>query len=64
MEAISQTKVDLAKEEEQLFFFENLDRYEMEAEEKVRAWRKTLPRYDWEMVRNSTTKNNRNYICT
>jgi len=52
VEAISQTKVDLAKEEEQLFFFENLDRYEMEAEEKVRAWRKTLPRYDWDMAHN------------
>jgi len=50
IEAISQTKADLAKTEEKLFFFDNLDRYEMEKEEKVRAWRKTLPRTDWNIA--------------
>ena len=50
VEAIHQTKVDLAKEEEKLFFFENFDRYEMEKEEKVKAWVRTLPRTDWNLV--------------
>jgi len=49
IESISQTKADLAKTEEQLFFFDNWDRYEMEAEEKKISWRRTLPRRDWNL---------------
>ena len=50
VEAISQTKANLLKTEEKLFFFENLDRYEIEKEDKVKAWVRTLPRTNWNMV--------------
>jgi len=47
VEAIEQTKQELAKEEEKLFFFDNFDRLEQEKEEKVQAWRKTFPAVNW-----------------
>ena len=50
LEAISQTKLELAEQEQKLFFFDNRDRYEMEKEEKVKQWVRTLPRTDWNMV--------------
>ena len=50
IESISQTKADLAKTEEQLFFFDNFDRYEMEKEEKKISWLRTMPRRDWRLV--------------
>ena len=40
LEAIQQTKDELAKEEEKLFFFENFDKLEIEKDEKDLAWRK------------------------
>jgi len=46
-EAITQTKEELASEEEKLFFFENFDTLEQEKEEKVQAWVKTFPRMNW-----------------
>jgi len=46
-EAITQTKEELAHEEEKLFFFENFDTLEQEKEEKVQAWVKTFPRKNW-----------------
>ncbi|XP_023344231.1 uncharacterized protein LOC111713584 [Eurytemora carolleeae] len=49
VEAISQTKANLLKTEEKLFFFENLDRYEIEKEDKVKAWVRTLPKTNWNM---------------
>jgi len=49
IESISQTKADLAKTEEQLFFFDNFDRYEMEKEEKKISWLRTMPRRDWRL---------------
>ena len=46
-EAITQTKEELASEEEKLFFFEKFDTLEQEKEEKVQAWVKTFPRMNW-----------------
>jgi len=43
LEAIQQTKEELAKEEEKLFFFENFDKLEIEKDEKDLAWRRTFP---------------------
>ena len=40
LEAIQQTKEELAKEEEKLFFFENFDKLEIEKDEKDLAWRR------------------------
>ena len=40
MEAIEQTKDELAKEEEKLFFFDNFDKLEMEKDVKVQNWRR------------------------
>jgi hypothetical protein len=51
MESIEQTKLELAQTEERLFFFDNWDRYDMEKEEKVHQWVRTLPRSDWNLVR-------------
>ena len=47
MEAIAQTKEELAREEEKLFFFDNFDKLEQEKEEKLQDWRKTFPRRNW-----------------
>ena len=44
LEAIQQTKEELAKEEEKLFFFENFDKLEIEKDEKDLAWRR------WQLV--------------
>jgi len=49
VEAIKQTKLELERSEQKLFFFDHLDGYEMEKEEKVQAWVRTLPRTDWNM---------------
>jgi len=49
IEAITQTKLEMEKEEQKLFFFDDWDRYEMEKEEKVQAWRRTLPKTNWNM---------------
>ena len=46
-EAIVQSKEELAREQEKLFFFENFDRLEQEKEEKVQAWVRTFPRRNW-----------------
>eukprot|EP00092_Neocalanus_flemingeri_P013646 GFUD01014718.1.p1 GENE.GFUD01014718.1~~GFUD01014718.1.p1 ORF type:complete len:453 (-),score=182.40 GFUD01014718.1:55-1413(-) len=46
-EAIEQTKQEMAREEEKLFFFDNFDKLEQEKEEKVQDWRKSLPRRNW-----------------
>jgi len=46
-EAIAQSKEELAREQEKLFFFENFDRLEQEKEEKVQAWVRTFPRRNW-----------------
>ena len=51
MDAIEQTKKDLAEEEEKLFFFDNFDKMEMEKEEKHRAWVRTFPSRSWNLVR-------------
>ena len=40
LEAIQQTKEELAREEEKLFFFENFDKLELEKDEKQRQWRR------------------------
>ena len=40
IEAIQQTKDEMAREEEKLFFFENFDKLEMEKEEKIQQWRR------------------------
>ena len=40
IEAIQQTKDELASEEEKLFFFENFDKLEMEKDEKVQNWKR------------------------
>ena len=40
LEAIQQTKEELAREEEKLFFFENFDKLELEKDEKERQWRR------------------------
>merc|ERR1712073_205093 len=49
LEAIQQTKEELAREEEKLFFFENLDKLELEKEEKQRQWRRTFPARNWSL---------------
>jgi len=49
IEAIQQTKASLQQDEEKLFFFDNLDNFEMEKIEKFNAWRRTLPRTNWNM---------------
>jgi len=46
-EAIAQSKEELAREQEKLFFFDNFDKLEQEKEEKVQEWRKTFPRRNW-----------------
>ena len=40
LEAIQQTKEELAREEEKLFFIENFDKLELEKDEKQRQWRR------------------------
>ena len=49
MEAIQQTKENLAKEEEKLFFFENFDKLEMEKDVKEKEWRRTFPNRSWNL---------------
>ena len=49
MDAIEQTKKDLAEEEEKLFFFDNFDKMEMEKEEKHRSWVRTFPSRSWNL---------------
>ena len=51
LESIQQTRLQLEQEEERLFFFQNWDRIDMEKEEKVAQWVRTLPRTDWNLVR-------------
>jgi len=46
---VEQTRASLRQEEEKLFFFDNLDSLEMEKTEKLTAWKRTLPRSDWNM---------------
>ena len=43
------TKEELAREEEKLFFFENFDKLEMEKDEKLSSWKKTFPRRNWSL---------------
>jgi hypothetical protein len=50
IETIEQTRLELAQAEERLFFFQHWDRYEMEKEEKVAQWVRTMPRSDWNLV--------------
>jgi hypothetical protein len=50
LESIQQTRLQLEQEEERLFFFQNWDRIDMEKEEKVAQWVRTLPRTDWNLV--------------
>jgi len=47
IEDISRVKENLAREEQRLFFFSNLDRLDQEKEEKSLAWRRTFPRRNW-----------------
>ena len=47
IEAMENAKEELAREEEKLFFFDNFDKLEMEKDEKVQNWLKTLPRTNW-----------------
>jgi len=47
IEAIEQSKQELDREEEKLFFFDNFDKFEQEKEEKVQAWRQTFPSRTW-----------------
>jgi len=49
LEAIENTKEDLVREEEKLFFFENFDRLEMEKDEKRSNWIRTFPRVNWSL---------------
>jgi len=49
MEAIEQTKEELAREEEKLFFFDNFDKLEMEKDVKVQNWKRTLPARNWSL---------------
>ena len=49
-EAIEQTRLQLEQAEERLFFFDKYDKYEMEKEEKVEQWVRTMPRTDWNLV--------------
>jgi len=46
-ENIAQIRDNIARDEERLFFFSNLDRMEQEKEEKLESWRKTFPRKNW-----------------
>ena len=47
IEAMQNTKEELAREEEKLFFFENFDKLEMEKDEKLQRWKSTFPRVTW-----------------
>jgi len=47
LEDLSRVKENLSREEQRLFFFDNLDRMDREKEDKDRAWRRTFPRRDW-----------------
>jgi len=49
IEAIQQTKDELASEEEKLFFFENFDKLEMEKDEKVQNWKRSFPARNWNL---------------
>jgi len=49
LEDISRVKENLAREEQRLFFFSNMDRLEQEKEEKLVAWRRTFPRRNWSL---------------
>jgi len=46
-EAIVQSKEEMAREEERLFFFQNFDSLEQEKEEKLQDWKRTFPRRNW-----------------
>jgi len=50
VETIQQTRLQLQQEEQRIFFFQHWDQYEMEKEEKVAQWVRTLPRTDWNLV--------------
>ena len=49
IEAMQNTKEELTREEEKLFFFENFDKLEMEKDEKLSEWKKTFPRTNWSL---------------
>ena len=49
IEAMQNTKEELAREEEKLFFFENFDKLEMEKDEKIQRWKSTFPRVTWSL---------------
>ena len=50
IQSIEETKAQLTATEEQLFFFDNLDSYEMELVDKEKAFLRTLPRTNWNIV--------------
>jgi len=54
IQSIEETKVELENKEEELFFFDNYDKYEMEKVENMIQYKRTMPRYNWNVK-------NRNY---
>jgi len=56
IQSIEETKAQLTATEEQLFFFDNQDSYDMELVEKEKAFRRTLPRTNWNISNFSQNK--------
>ena len=50
IQSIEETKVELENKEEELFFFDNYDKYEMEKVENMIQYKRTMPRYNWNVV--------------
>lgn len=50
IQSIEETKAELGNKEEELFFFDNLDKYEMEKVERKMQYLKTRPRKDWNIA--------------